>query len=131
MMRLKLLRVVLLVDAAVLFLLGVLFVLVPTRVLAAFHFTGLPEGVTYIIGLWGCVELTLALGYLVASRDPIRHLIWVQIGIARGALECGLGALYLSRGIVTWPQARLGIIAAALMTLAYLAAYPRTARSVA
>ena len=129
-MKLTPLRTVLVVDAAVLFLLGALFMLVPTRVLAAFHFTGLPDGVTYIVGLWGCVEITLALGYLVASRDPLRHLIWVQVGIARGALECALGAFYLSRGVVTWPQTRLGIVAAALMTLAYLVVYPRGARAI-
>ena len=59
------------------------------------------------------------------ASAALRHLVWVQVGIARGTLECLLGLVYLGRGVVTWPQAGLGIVAAALMTIAYLALYPR------
>src|SRR5438128_9304644 len=99
------LRILLALDAAVLFLLGLLLILAPKQVELAFHFRDLPEGVSYIIGLWGCVLATLAVGYAVAALDPIRHVVWVQVGIARGALECLLGATYLARGVVSWQQA--------------------------
>jgi hypothetical protein len=67
----------------------------------------------------------MGIGYVVAATQPLRHLVWVQVGIARGALECVLGLVYLARGVVTWRQAAFGIIAAALITGAYLALYPR------
>ena len=35
------------------------------------------------------------MGYLTAARNPIRHLVWVQVGIARGVLEFVLGAVWL------------------------------------
>ena len=113
------------VDAAVLFLLGTLFLVLPAHVELAFGFIDLPAGVTYIIALWGCCLLTMAIGYWKASADPVRHLVWVQVGIARGALECGVGIIYLLRGIVTFRQAGLGIILAGLLALAYLIFYPR------
>src|SRR2546430_15641701 len=104
------LRILLALDGAMLFLLGALLILSPRHVEAAFRFKDLPEGVSYIISLWGCILATMAIGYGVASTDPIRHLVWVQVGIARGALECVLGTIYLARGVVTWQQAGFGII---------------------
>ena len=124
------LQILLAMDAAVLFLLGLLLILAPKQVELAFHFADLPPGVSYILGLWGCVLATVAIGYAVAALDPIRHLVWVQVGIARGALECLLGAIYLARGIVSWQQAGFGILVAALITVAYLVFYPRRPRAV-
>src|SRR5262245_50744842 len=122
--RMQLLRVLLVLDAAVLLLLGALLILAPKAVQLAFHFKDLPAGMSYIMGLWGCVLATMAVGYAVAATDPLRQVVWVQVGIARGALECVLGLIYLARGIVTWQQAAFGIIVAALITIAYIVLYP-------
>jgi len=119
------LQVLLGLDAVVLFLFGALLVAMPQRVELAFHFKDLPLGVNYLIGLWGCVFLSLAIGYAIAATDPIRHVAWVQVGIARGALECAFGFICISRGVATWQQAGGGIVIAALITVAYLALYPR------
>src|SRR5581483_7258824 len=76
----------------------------------------LPVGVHYILGLWGCVLVTLGFGYTVAATNPLRHLVWAQMGIARG--------------LVTFQQAGVGIIVAGLVTVAYLACYPRSTAGV-
>jgi len=123
--KLDLLRWLLALDALVLFLLGALFICVPKHVESAFHFQDLPYGVSYVIGLFGCVFATMALGYATAATDPLRHIVWVQVGIARGTLECVLGAVYLANKVVTWQQARLGILVAAFITIAYIVLYPR------
>jgi len=125
-MRLTLLRYVLMIDAAVLFLIGVLLIFLPKQVEVAFHFVELPAAVSYLIGLWGCVFATMAGGYVIAATEPLKHVIWVQVGIARGALECLLGVVYLMRGIVTWQQAAFGLVTAAAITGAYCALYPRS-----
>ena len=125
-MKLTLLRYLLMLDAAVLFLLGALLIFVPRQVEVAFGFKDLPIAVSYLIGLWGCVFVTLGIGYVVAATQPLRHVVWVQVAIARGALECVLGFVYLARGVVTWQQAAFGIIAAALITIAYIVLYPRS-----
>ena len=124
-MRDALLRALLLLDALVLLALGAMLIVAPHTIEAAFHFTDLPESATYILGSWGCAMATMALGYAVASRDPVRHVVWVQIGIARGALECAVGALSVSRGLVTFEQVAYGIIVAAVITVAYVVLYPR------
>ena len=125
-MKMNLLRYLLLVDAAILFLLGAVLILAPRQVEMAFHFENLPAAVGYLIGLWGCVFATMSLGYSVAATDPVRHIVWIQVGIARGALECLFGIICLARGTITFQQGGFGIIVAALITVAYLALYPRT-----
>ena len=90
----------------------------------------MPPAVGYLIGLWGCVFATMGFGYLVAATNPIRHRVWIQVAIARGALECVLGAVYLARGIVTFQQAGFGVILAALISIAYLVLYPHPPRLV-
>jgi len=127
-MKLSLLRYLFLIDAAVLSLLGALLIFAPKQLETAFGFRDLPPAVSYLIGLWGCVLGTLAIGYVVAAANPIRHRVWAQVGIARGALECVLGLVYLARETVTFQQAGFGIIAAAVMTIAYMALYPRKPR---
>src|SRR5579872_2684469 len=127
-MKLILLRNLLLIDAAVLLLLGGLLIFMPEQVERAFHFNDLPVGVSYIIGLWGCALVTMGLGYVVAATNPARYIVWVQIGILRGAGECILGLVYLARGVVTFQQVGFGIIVAGLMALAYIALYPRGPR---
>lgn len=124
-MKLTLLRYLLVLDAALLLLLGAALVFVPRQVELAFGFKDLPPGVSYILGLWGCLFVTVAVGYVVAATDPLRHAIWVQVGIARGALEFLLGLIYLQRGVVTWQQAGFGLIAAGVITVAYIILYPR------
>jgi hypothetical protein len=124
-MRMALLRFLLMFDAVILFLLGAVLIFTPKEVEAAFHFRDLPPAVSYLIGLWGCVFATMAIGYGVAATDPFRHVVWVQVGIARGVLECIFGFVYLNRGVVNFQQAGLGIVLAALITIAYVALYPR------
>lgn len=125
-MKLRVTGILLALDAAVLFLLGTLLLVLPRHVLFAFGFADLPIGVTYIVALFGCALLTMALGYWKASADPVRHLVWAQVGIARGALECAVGIVYLLRGIVSFRQAGVGIILAGLFAAAYLVYYPRS-----
>src|SRR5512140_2752432 len=130
-MKLFLLRGLLVVDAAVLFLLGALLICAPIRVEEAFHFQNLPPAVAYLIGMWGCLMATMGFGYLVAATHPLRYRVWINIGIIRGALECALGIFYLARGIITFQQAGLGTLVAGLLAIAYVVLYPRQPRAVA
>ncbi len=125
-MKLSLLRTLLLLDAVVLAVLGILFIFMPQRVATFFHFTDLPTSVAYLIGLWGCVMLSLAAAYAIVSRDPISHRLWIDIGIVRALLEAILGAVSIARGTVNFSQAGFGIIVAAVLAVAYIALYPRT-----
>ena len=119
------LRLVLLLDAGVLLVLGAGLTAAPGALAAAAGFAALSPAMQFVVGLWGCALVTLGLGYVLAAQDPVRNVSWVQTGIVRGALECLLGVTYLARGEVSFRQAGLGTIIAGLIALAYVVFYPR------
>jgi len=123
--RIRSLRMLMMMDAVVLVGMGALFIAVPRRIEAAFHFQNLPVGVDYMIGLWGCVFVSLGLGYALAAVDPRRNVLWVQMGIARGLLETVFGVACVMRGVVMWEQAAFGIVVAGSIAAAYAVLYPR------
>ena len=127
-MKQTLLRNLLLLDAVVLFLLGAALVLMPERVERGFNFSNLPAGVSYITGLWGCALLTMSMGYVAAAKNPVRQVVWLQVGIARGGAEFLFGCVCVARGLVSFRQAVPGIVLAGLMSLGYLLLYPRKPR---
>jgi len=124
-MKLTPLRYLLIWDGALLLLLGCVLILIPDRVQKAFQFQNLPPAVDYVLALWGCALGTMGFGYLMAAKDPVRHVVWVQIGIVRGLLECLVGIIFITRGVTTFRQAGLGILLAGVISLAYIAFYPR------
>jgi len=119
------LRMILLFDAAFLFLIGSFFILAPGRALPYFHFPPMPREAEFLVSMWGCVLGTLSIGYLQAVRDPLGNLPWLQVGIARGLLEVVVGLFFIWRGIISWQQGWLGIVVGALVAVVYLVAYPR------
>jgi hypothetical protein len=129
-MKLTLLRYLLMLDAVILAVLGALLIFAPHQIETYFHFNDLPATVSYLIGLWGCVMLSLAAAYAIVSRDPIRHRFWIDIGIVRALLEAIFGATALARGSVNFSQAGVGTMLAAALAIAYLLLYPRPPRVV-
>jgi Trk-type K+ transport system membrane component len=112
-------------DAIILAVLGVLLILEPRRIETFFHFNELPTIVSYLIGLWGCVLLSLAAAYALVSRDPIHHRLWIDIGIVRALIEAIFGAVSMARGTVDFSQAGFGTILAAALAFGYILLYPR------
>jgi len=125
--RLRMLRVLLVMDATVLLAMGALFMAMPANVGIAFGFRDLPPAACYLIGLWGCALISLGIGYAYAVADPARNVTWVRAGIVRGALECMFGFVVLGHHMVTWHQAAFGTIVAGAIAAGYIILYPAEA----
>lgn len=126
MKRADLLRHLLLVDAALLALIGGALIGAPAEVAKVLHMQALDAQTRYIVGILGCVYLSMAPGYLNASLFPYTATPWVQIGIARGLLECALGVYFIARGYLAFQQVSLGLVVGGAVALAYIVLYPRT-----
>jgi len=139
--RLRLLQVLMALDAVVLMALGVLFMTAPSFLGMSLRIRGIPtlEGVShdnyfsmirsmpeldYMIGLWGCALISLGIGYLFSIRHPARNVNWARAGIVRGALECMFGFVAMQHHFVRWDQAALGTVVAGAFAAAYLILYP-------
>jgi len=123
--RLRALRMLMMMDGVVLTGLGALFIAVPRRIEAVFHFYNLPAGVDYMVGLWGCVLASLGLGYALAAVDPRRNSLWVCMGIARGLMEVVFSATCVARGLITLEQGAFGIAVAGAIAVGYAVLLPR------
>ena len=123
-LRLKLLRIVLIADAVVLVILGVLLIAAPQQMFSWFGMEGMPTGSFYILGMWGALMATMGLGYALASARPGASYAWMVAGIIRAVLEVGVSAAYYAGGIVSLRNSGLGMILALLFAVAYLALYP-------
>jgi hypothetical protein len=108
------LRMLMMADGTVLVILGALFILLPRHVEVAFHFDNLAGRVWTISLAFGAAHLrTLGFGYGIVAMDPRRHIVWVQIGIARGLLEVAFGGFCIARGVIHFQQGSFGMIVAA------------------
>jgi hypothetical protein len=124
-MRRQLLRVILILDAAALVLLGAAMIVVPDRTLALFGIVDAPGSVRFIIGSFGAVYITMGAGYVIAAQTPMRCISWIQIGIARATAECLFGVVAVIQGYVTFRQAGAAIVLPGLVAVAFVLLYPR------
>ncbi len=124
-MRRTLLRLLLVLDAAALLLIGAIFIFTPARALQLFGFTDAPANITFIIGTFGTVYATMGIGYIFAAQNPMRNVAWVQVAIARGAAECLFSLYCVFQHIATFRQAGFSIILPALVAIGCLLLYPR------
>ena len=124
--RETLLAWLLILNAAILMVLGAALLLAPGSVESAFGFRNMPREVAYVLAMWGCVSLTMGFGYSVAAVYPYLRPVWVQVAVGRGAVECLAGVVLMARGVVEFRQAGFGTILSALIAIAYLLVYPRS-----
>ena len=126
-MKRTLLRMLLMFDAVILFLLGGAFMFVPGRMLILFGFHNTPPGIAYVVGVFGSVYATMGIGYVFAAQSPLRNVAWVQVGIARGVAESLFSLVCVVQGWVSFAQAGFSIVVPALLGVGYALLYPRPA----
>src|SRR4051794_39101406 len=89
--RIRALRMLMMMDATVLAVLGLALIARPVQITRVFGYDQIAPALFYLLGLWGAALLTLGIGYGVAAVDPVRHRLWICIGIARGLVEAIFG----------------------------------------
>jgi hypothetical protein len=61
---------------------------------------------------------------VIAARDPLKHILWLQLAMVWSFLDL-LATLYiLLRGVVTFSQAGFVVIINVILLVAFLALYP-------
>lgn len=119
------LKVTLIVVAIVAFIFGVMLLVFPNQFGALVNFPEFPQEVNYIAGLLGAMYVMLAVGFVLAARDPARHRTWVQAGLVGYALSLMMTISYLLRGAISWNQATIGFIIQVVSLIALVVLYPR------
>jgi hypothetical protein len=124
------LKVVMIIGAAIWILLGLALVFVPGQLGAMMGFAKGPEWSPYLHAWLGVFYLVGGAFIMVAAvRDPLKHIMWVQFGIAVTILTLAVEVYSLMRGFVTFEQIVMEIIINAIFFVALMALYPWRVKS--
>ena len=118
------LKVVMIVWAAIAILLGLAYIFLPSQLGEMGGFEKGPAWVHYILALLGICFIVSGAFIIIAARDPLKNIRWVQFAIAVAILLVVVAAYSIMRGFVTFEQARMDIILFAVFAAALLALYP-------
>ncbi|MCP2605060.1 hypothetical protein NLC29_02780 [Candidatus Aminicenantes bacterium AH-873-B07] len=121
----KALKVTLLVAAIVAFFWGILMLIAPGFAGSLANFPEFSKEAKYFVGLLGAVYVALGVGFVLASRDPVKNIAWVQAGIVSYALSLVISIYYLATGSLLWRQAIVGLVIQIGFLTALSVLYPR------
>lgn len=85
---------------------------------------------TFLLGSWGWLTALIGLGILQASRDPIRHILWLRIALVSFAVGGAYDLFHLLVGTVGLGAIATDLIAYAIFGSLFLFFFPRTPRMV-
>lgn len=98
------------------------YIFVPQQMLAGFE-KG-PAYLPYFLMLIGNAWIVCSVFVIIAARDPLKHIMWVQAAIAWSLLDLITAAYFIIRGIVPFSQAGLVLIINIIFIVAFLILYP-------
>ncbi len=118
------LKIALIAYGVILVLFGLALIIAPYQTGSIFGFGEIASYVPYLTALLGGGFITVAVWFIVAGRDPLRHISLVKLAILWSSLGVVTGLYSMLQGAVDFSQAGTGIILDAVFLIALLAFYP-------
>ena len=123
------LKIALIAWGAIGILMGLAFIFFPRELGDMVGYEEGPAYVPYFLASLGGAFIAASVFFIVAARDPLKHILWVKFAILWSSLGVVLGLYSIIRDYVNFSQAGMGLIIDAVFTVAFLALYPwRAAR---
>jgi uncharacterized membrane protein SirB2 len=123
------LKIAMIVWAAIAILVGLAYIFFPSQLGEMGGFEKGPAWVVYILALLGVCYIAAGAFVIIAARDPLKNIRWVQFAIAVAILLVVVAASSMGRGFVTFSQEGMLLIFNAVFAVAFLALYPWRAKS--
>jgi hypothetical protein len=105
-------------------LFGLAFLLAPNLMVAGFGLSLAPVYVQYFLALLGNMYIVTSIFVILAARDPLKHILWVQCAIAGSLMDMIAGLVFIIRGDLPFSQAGSVIIINLILVPALLIFYP-------
>ena len=121
---LKALSVAMIVFGAIGILFGLGDIIAPDQSSKLFGFAEAPDFVNWVAALGGASYLASGVWVIVASRDPVRHILWVKFLITKSWLFTLVTAYTILRGYVSFSQVGVLLVLFAIFGILFLAFYP-------
>ena len=118
------LKVVMIIWAVIAILLGLVYIFIPSQFADMVGFEHGPISTLYLLAMLGITFVAIGAFLIIAARDPLKNILWVQFAIAWAILAVVVEASSIGRGFVTFEQVGTGLIIDAVFAVALLALYP-------
>jgi hypothetical protein len=121
------LKVVMIIWAVVAIFMGLVYIFFPNQLNEIGGYEG-SDLATYVLALLGICYITAGVFVIVAARDPLKHIKWLQFAIAVAILTVVVIASSIERGLVTFSQEGIPLIFNAVFAVVFLVLYPWRAK---
>ena len=105
-------------------LFGLGFLLAPNQLIAGFGVSLAPSYVQYFLTLLGNVYIMTGIFVILAARDPLKHILWLQFAIASSLLDMIAALVFIIRGSLTFSQVGITLVLNIFLLAAFLIFYP-------
>lgn len=122
--RIRGLKIVMIGGGAIETLMGLAFVFAPVQVVTMTgHGTGPTIG-AYFISLLGTCILIPSVFIMIASRDPLRNISWVQFATVWAVVAVIVQTYSIMKGFATFHEVGGPLLLDVLFAIVYLSLYP-------
>ncbi len=83
---------------------------------------------TFLLGSWGWLTAILGLGVLFASRDPVRHILWLRIAILSFVIGGTYDIAHVMADTVSFGSVLIDLAAYSIFGMLFVVLYPRAPR---
>ena len=121
---LKGLKIAMIAWAVIGILFGLAFLFAPNQMGAGFGLSQVPTYVQYFLALLGNMYIVTSIFVILAARDPLKHILWVQCAIAGSLLDMIAASVFIILGKLTFNQAGDNVVINIILLAAFLTFYP-------
>ena len=118
------LKIAMIAWAVIGILFGLGFLLAPNQLVAGFGVSLAPSYVQYFLTLLGNVYTVSGIFVILAARDPLKQILWLQFAIASSLLDMIAALVFIVRGNLTFSQVGITFILNIFLVVAFLFLYP-------
>ena len=83
---------------------------------------------TFLLGSWGWLTAVLGLGVLLASRNPVRHILWLRIAILSFAISGAYNIAHVMADTISLGAILVDLAAYSIFGTLFVVFYPRAPR---
>jgi hypothetical protein len=120
----KVLKIALILWGIIHIFLGLSFIFIPGQIAVVMGFEKLDNSSIYLGALCGLTFVAAAVWLIIAAKDPIHNIKWVNFAVLWSALGVAIQVYLVITGVIGLGQAAYGLIQDSIFTLSFLVFYP-------
>ena len=120
----KALKIVLIIYAVLGILLGLLMTFTPEQLPGMGSYEKGSEYIFFFLAMLGITIVASSIFLIIASRDPLRNILWVQFALVITILMVAVSVYSIVMDYVSFGEASVGLIIDCIFAVAFLVLYP-------